>query len=61
MKRTKWFKGNELPFHVGYYERRWVTGYIYKSYFNGMRWLRSHDLQPTEFQNIPWRGLKDKP
>ena len=71
MKLTKWFDGNKLPFHVGYYERDYM-GTAHICFFDGKN-FRTADVIIENFiiskpiitisicQDLPWRGLKAKP
>ena len=65
MKRTKWFDGRKLiPAHVGVYERDYGGG-IFPCYFDGEKFFvinsTSNKFYLAILQNLPWRGLKDKP
>ena len=65
MKRTKWFDGNKfIPAQAGVYERRYSTG-IYQCFFDGIDFwvagIQYNYLPISLAQNLPWRGLKDKP
>ena len=63
MKRTKWFDGSKfIPAHEGNYERFYsFIGHYYISYFDGNNWCSFKGAKiGVHYQNLPWRGLKDK-
>lgn len=71
MKLTDWIPGDIKPVRVGVYQRRTTSdGYVAWSYWNGRYW-GSYEITAewaclerkykSGFQNIPWRGLAEKP
>ena len=72
MKLTKWIPGNVKPVRVGVYERANSRGSTLYSHWNGSFWgtsaftperaaWQSARLSPSVGQNLPWRGLAEKP
>ncbi|MFZ6727389.1 hypothetical protein ACO0K2_18000 [Undibacterium sp. MH2W] len=69
MKLTPWIDGDIKPVRVGVYERNYGSaGFAYckwdgKYFFAGKRSIKEADLATSDafFQNLPWRGLAEKP
>lgn len=61
-KLTEWYPPEIKPVHVGYYQRRYVFGLLYKEWWTGQKWTSSTtDTTPCTCQHLPWRGLAEKP
>lgn len=74
MKLTNWIPGNVKPVRVGVYQRKYDENpparRIWYCYWNGEFWCLFDDTPEkakywVEFQstaqNLPWRGLAEKP
>ena len=70
MKLTKWIPGNVKPVRVGVYQRKYDSGDVQYSYWNGKFWsvygetpeeAESWVDTPSTGQTLRWRGLARKP
>ena len=65
MKKTPWFRGDQKPVRVGYYQRDYGGDGVGLDFWNGVEWGLWMSVAPfTEFlwtrlseQNLPWRGV----
>lgn len=63
-KVTPWFQANEAPVHIGEYEYRYESGYQFRAFWDGKRFL-IHDKRHGMFWGLEiddpkklgkWRG-----
>lgn len=73
--KTSWYRGDQKPVRAGVYERDYGNGAFDNRafcWFDGSTWYLGSDMIEqcvlyatkkilTKKQNLPWRGLKDKP
>lgn len=67
-KLTPWFPADVKPVHVGEYEYRYESGYVFRAYFDGAKFV-IHDLTEADWWGSPvdgsfsdhWRGLANPP
>jgi hypothetical protein len=68
MKKTPWFYGTVKPVHVGVYERLYPWG-AQLCKWDGAYWYgfcncqndAAKQTELSEYQNLLWRGLVEKP
>lgn len=68
-KKTPWLPREVKPIRVGVYERRYPTGAVSFSKWDGERWyvqgfsvgIASNIPEVSMWQNLPWRGLSKGP
>lgn len=64
-KKTPWLPGSVKPIRSGVYERRYPTGAISFSKWDGKRWrvqgfsvgIANNIPEVSMWQDLPWRGL----
>ncbi|WP_395005814.1 hypothetical protein [Undibacterium sp.] len=67
MKLTGWYRGEQKPVRVGFYQREDHYGIIY-AYWNGRHWRVGFPIYENAFfwadlpcgsmyQDLPWRGV----
>ncbi len=66
---TDWYPGDVKPFRPGVYETDWGHVRRWYSRWTGTRWLPAAEtwpaaqieMEPSEWQAMPWRGLASDP
>lgn len=60
-KLTPWYPPEIKPVRKGCYHRKWGNNLMLTSVWNGQSWRTIAGARSGWGQNLPWRGLAEKP